>query len=290
MTAALASVPQKAGPGRLSAEAAALQEQFPPRVVPPAWETTRAGRQAVLDRLLAPPFPLPAASGQRQRRRGLTRILDWLESQPGQTWQDRWTASGADTGGPADEDWRTGLVSWLKTTGEIAAGDMWAHKTLDVIRPGIRWLLTTTSPQNIAAEMARVRDPDGFAALRAAGQSAVIGEVTPRGALARIAFILAAKGGTVRSITVGDCIELMEASAAECTGEEAKAPTSTSCCTRPGCSRRAPRPPCAFSAACITDSSPRTSSSTGTTSPAGQSATCWRTTCANGSPHSTTTR
>ncbi len=226
MTAALASVTRRAGPGRLSPEAAALRAQFPPRVVPAAWETTRAGRQAVLDRLLAPPFPLPAPSGQRQRRRGLTRILDWLESQPGQTWQDRWAASGADTGGPAGQDWRTGLVSWLKATGEIAAGNMWAHKTLgggllplvcgDVIRPGIKWLLTTTCPQNIAAEMARVRDPDGFAALRTAGQSAVVGEVTARGALSRIAFILAAKGGTVAGITVGDCIELMEASAAEC--------------------------------------------------------------------------
>jgi hypothetical protein len=157
VTAALAPVTRQAGPGRLSPEAAALRAQFPPRVVPAAWGATRAGRQAVLDRLLAPPFPLPAPSGQRQRRRGLTRILDWLESQPGQTWQDRWTASGADTGGPADQDWRPGLVSWLKAVGEIAADNIWAHKTLgggilplicgDVIRPGIRWLLTTTCPQ-----------------------------------------------------------------------------------------------------------------------------------------------
>jgi integrase len=226
MTATLTASPPAGRAARLSAEALALQAEFPPRAVPASWEATHQDRRAVLARLLAPPFPLDTATGQHQRRFGLIRILEWLQAQPGRTWQDRWNASGADTGGRADPRWRSAPVAWLKDTGRIARGNTTAHMTLgagllqlicgDVIRPSIPWLLTTTSPKNLAAEMARVRDPGGFAALRAAGLASVVGEVTARGALARIAFIMAAKGGTVPGITVGDCLELLEISAVEC--------------------------------------------------------------------------
>ena len=58
----------------------------------------RAERAKVLDRLLRPPFAL-AKPGQATRRFGLIRVLDWLEQQPGDTWQERWIASGADAAG-----------------------------------------------------------------------------------------------------------------------------------------------------------------------------------------------
>jgi len=35
----------------------------------------------------------------------------------------------------------------------------------DVVRPSTRWLLTTKTPKNLAASMARTRDPQAFAAL-----------------------------------------------------------------------------------------------------------------------------
>ena len=76
--------------------------KFPARPVSASWEATRQDRHAVLARLLAPPFPLDTATGQHQRRFGLIRILEWLQAQPGWTWQERWDASGADTGGRAD--------------------------------------------------------------------------------------------------------------------------------------------------------------------------------------------
>jgi integrase len=211
--------------GRLTAEASALWAKFPARPVPVRWEATCSDSAAVLARLLAPPFPLDSATGQHQRRFGLIRLLEWLQAQPGQTWQDRWMSSGVDTGGRADPHWRQVPVAWLKNTGRITSDNTTAHMTLgagllqlicgDVIRPSIGWLLTTTSPQNIAAEMARVRDRDGFTALQAIGQASVIGNVTAAGAFARIAFIMAAKGGTVRDITVGDSLELTQISAIE---------------------------------------------------------------------------
>ena len=220
MTVTLEAGPEDCRAERFSADAQAARVKFPARPVSAGWEATRQDRHAVLARLLAPPFPLDTATGQHQRRFGLIRILEWLQAQPGWTWQERWDASGADTGGRADPRWRSAPVAWLKTTGRISPSNTTAHMTLgagllqlicgDVIRPSLSWLLTTTSPQNLAAEMARVRDPAGFAALTAASQAAVVGGVTARGAVARIAFIMAAKGGSVRDITVGDCLELIE--------------------------------------------------------------------------------
>ena len=227
MTNAGTAVRQRAGRAAgLSAEASALRQKFPPRTVPVSWEATCQDKQAVLARLLTAPFPLDTATGQHQRRFGLIRILDWLQSQPGQTWQDRWSASGIDTGGTAGGNWRGVPVRWLKETGRIAQANTTAHMTLgagllqlicgDIIRPSIAWLLTTTSPVHLATEMARVRDADGFAAVHALGRTSVTGNVTLTGALTRIAFIMAAKGGAVRDITVGDSLELLEISAVEC--------------------------------------------------------------------------
>ena len=213
-----------AGGRRLSAEASALSLRFPPRPVPDRWEATCQDRRSVLARLLAAPFALAGTSGQYQRRFGLIRTLDWLADQPGHTWQERWLASGADADGATD--WRRLPLQWLSETGRIAPTNTTARMTLgsgllqlicaDVIRPGIAWLLTTATPQNLAAEMARVRDPDGYAAVHAVSKTSATGSVTAEGALARIAFIMAAKGGMIRDITVGDSLELVEISAAEC--------------------------------------------------------------------------
>ena len=196
-----------------------------------------------------PPFPLDTATGQHQRRFGLIRFLDWLEAQPGWTWQERWDASGVTpAGGPTPREERS--RAWLKTTGRISPSNTTAHMTLgagllelicgDVIRPSVSWLLTTTS-RRTGGEMARVRDPAGFAALTAASQAAVVGGVTARGALDRIAVIMAAKGGSVRDITVGDCLELLEiADVRRDQRRTGRGPTSTSCCTLSAYSRRRP--------------------------------------------------
>jgi len=46
-------------------------------------------------------FTVPGAGRARDqtRRRGLARMLDWLQRQPGDTWQEKWLASGADAAG-----------------------------------------------------------------------------------------------------------------------------------------------------------------------------------------------
>ena len=84
----------------------------------------------------------------------------------------------------------------------------------DVIRPSLSWLLTPAIPKNLAAEMARSRDPGGFAALSALARTDPASAATKDLAARRIAAILAAKGGTIAGITVGDCLELLDVLAA----------------------------------------------------------------------------
>ncbi len=217
--AGMTSAPAHAGARKLSAEAAALWERFPPRPVPVSWQATEQDRAGVTGRLLAPPFALDNPGSHHNRRLGLLRTLDWLQAQPGGTWQDRWNASGAGADGAID--WRPPVVRWLKDTGRIAADNTSVGGTLgmgllqlicgDVLRPAISWLLTTVAPRNLQGEMARTRDGAGFAALAALSATGSSGYDTSRTAMDWIAVVLAAKGGTVAEITVGDSLELLAA-------------------------------------------------------------------------------
>ena len=81
----------------------------------------------------------------------------------------------------------------------------------DVIRPSLSWLLNPETPKNLAAEMARSRDPGGFAALAALARTDPASAATKDLAARRIATILAAKGGVIADTTVGDCLELLGA-------------------------------------------------------------------------------
>ena len=60
--------------------------------------------------------------------------------------------------------------------------------------------------------MAAVRDPHGIAELRTARMVNTVGDATMLPAIEKVAVIMAAKGGTVRDVTVGDCLETMRIS------------------------------------------------------------------------------
>jgi len=83
-----------------SATKAEQHVEYEPRPSEQAWWQTRQGREALVERLLEL-FTDPGAGRTRDktRRRGLAKLLDWLQRQPGDTWQDRWLASGADSAG-----------------------------------------------------------------------------------------------------------------------------------------------------------------------------------------------
>jgi hypothetical protein len=214
------------------APSAALLRRFPPRLVPASWALSSQPKPQVLARLLAPPFATGRGNLDQERRRGLIRMLDWLEAQPGESWQDRWITSGADAAGnPA---WRGLLADWLAAPGRgprdpehvslLAGRAIMLLTCADVIRPSLGWLLAPATPAGLSAEMARVRDPAGFAALAVIYQADQVNSHTTQLALRRIAAVLAAKGGLIADITIGDCLELLQIAGDLLCGSDATSP------------------------------------------------------------------
>ena len=192
-----------------------LWQRFPPRTPAPSWPATEQTREALLARLLAAPFTVEEDRAARARRQlGLVRLLDWLGEHPGDTWQQRWLASGADAMGNAE--WWRPLLAWARPRNPRAGVSTSSNLRVcalllagaDVIRPSLDWVLTPRAPQNLVAVMARARDPRGFAELSALCAASPAGRTMKTAALRRAATILAVKGGTLREITVGDCLEL----------------------------------------------------------------------------------
>ena len=145
---------------------ASLLDRFPPRPAAKTWAVTRQPREQLLDRLLSPPFRMDNTQSQANRKAGATQLLAWLESLPGETWQERWAASGAEEAA----DWRALPARWIKgghrtrddrgpEVSRLGTG-MILLVTGDALRPGLPFLLTFTS-RHLAAEMARTRDPEG---------------------------------------------------------------------------------------------------------------------------------
>lgn len=93
--------PAQAGPGL-----SALLERFPARPASSSWTTSTEPADRLAARLSAPPFTAASGAGQGRRRAGLVKVLRWLESHRGDSWQQRWLASGADTMG--NTQWRRG--------------------------------------------------------------------------------------------------------------------------------------------------------------------------------------
>ncbi|MFJ9900509.1 tyrosine-type recombinase/integrase [Streptomyces sp. NPDC091280] len=188
-----------------------LRSAFPARPVPDTWPATAEDRAQVKERLAE--FSANANRHTRYiRGRGAQTILRWLELFPGGTWQQRWLNSGSDEQRrgwldhlmEAISDGRYGRVDRT----ELSSGAL-VLVCADVIRPSLEWLMTRQS-LNLRQLVSERRDPDGFAALAAPELWS-----TNLGFNARyqIAMLVVAKGGGVRDISVGDCLELRETEA-----------------------------------------------------------------------------
>lgn len=209
-TVPMGSVPVKQ-PG------AALLASFPPRPIASSWPATETSRSAVLARVLTTPFALDNPLSQQTRRLGVLAVLSWLQTFSGASWQQRWQSSGTED----QLDWRDMItaVSAGRSRSNVAAGTRLPHLgpgllvliCADVIRPSLGWLLRfAPARRGLASEMARTRDSAAFAALAESCTQARVGLQTGQQALTRIAVILAAKGGPVTEVQVGDCVELLQ--------------------------------------------------------------------------------
>jgi hypothetical protein len=189
---------------------AAGQVTWRPRPVAGSWWQTRQDRDELTARLLAL-FTVPGEGRTRDktRRRGLTKLLDWLERLPGDTWQDRWLASGADGAGI---EWTNLPLQGRGPVGHHRRDELCSGILLlvcgQVIRPGYEWLLRQRQPLMLA-QARTVLDADGFRRLEDEATEAA--GWAKSDALGKITWMVIRKGGPVSDITVGDCVELTEA-------------------------------------------------------------------------------
>jgi integrase len=188
------------------------RDRFPARPDVTDWPGAalpRAEAQRQLARVLAS----GRSAGQGYARAGPGALLDWLEDQPGATWQERWLASGADRAGTPG--WRELPRRWLRDRGRPPA--YWlagmsvalrAAACADVVRPSMHWLLAGGAANNhFTQALAAERDPAGFARLQGLlDADPELSAAARRLTVHRAAVIVAAKGGTLGQVTTGDLL------------------------------------------------------------------------------------
>jgi hypothetical protein len=202
-------------------EANALRKLFPPRSVPDTWPASAATHDEILERVDRT-FVTAVNGTRRNRIRGAEKLLRWLATFSGDSWQQRWCASPAHN---LRQQWHAAPQNWLcetaiNTTNDLQSG-LLALLCEDVIRPHVSWVVGHRS-RLWASAIATYRDPDGFAALTSSLTPDQRSRQHIKTAFGQIARIVIAKGGGVRDVTVGDCLEFRELYAAAQTRSRGK--------------------------------------------------------------------
>ncbi|MCX4428343.1 hypothetical protein [Streptomyces mirabilis] len=93
---------------------------------------------------------------------GARAVLSWLETFPGDTWQQRWESTPAAT---KHRRWYEQVREWARTidktptVGSVQSG-MLALIYVDALRPDLQWLVSNCS-RFIRPAIQATRDPDG---------------------------------------------------------------------------------------------------------------------------------
>ena len=90
--------------------------KYPPRPAARTWPEATLGRAEVLELVARPSSGLKRSAFELLCRRGLPRLFDWLEEQPGESFQERWAASGAEVAGG---DWGAEPAAFLEAQGRL---------------------------------------------------------------------------------------------------------------------------------------------------------------------------
>ncbi|MFE4331482.1 site-specific integrase [Streptomyces sp. NPDC056831] len=212
MTIATLTAPPQTPRKLAGAEATALLQRFPPRQNLESWFMTEADTDYVLDALRQPPFRAEGDSAHSTRMVGARAILAWLTAFPGSTWQANWDASPAahSTAGwhGTVRDWAAAKLGRRPTSACLASGTL-ALICADVIRPSPAWLAASSS-NALRPAMVAARDPEGFARLEAQFPAAIRSTRHASAGLKAVARLLAAYGGRVEDIVVGDLLVLLQ--------------------------------------------------------------------------------
>jgi hypothetical protein len=186
----------------------ALRRKFPPRDVPTAWARTSMTANEIFALLSEPPLAAPGKTRYFTRRSGALKVLDWLTTFPGSTWQERWYASPAHELGAG---WVNAVPGSVSSSSEDALRTGIVGLAIaDVIRPSLKWAAAACRQSGWRAAMALHRDPEGFAELAAHVGPAIWDGHLGFESRTQLAILLFAKGGLIGDITVGDCLQLWE--------------------------------------------------------------------------------
>jgi hypothetical protein len=168
-----------------------------------SWPQTEASRAQIVVRILK--IAEQAGGSLPLHRMSVRRLLDWLESQPGSTWQQRWKASGAEQAGRA---WMAPLAGSGRRGGgtadqDVIKGGMMLLLAGQIIRPDLGWLLDQSYVKTLAVAFSQI-DPAGLDALQQTFDARESGGSfeSARNVIARI---LVCKGGPLTAVTAGDC-------------------------------------------------------------------------------------
>lgn len=186
-------------------ESASVLRAFPPRNPEVSW----AGTEKTLDQVLGRVEELRTAkkTTEVQRTTGARLLLAWLETFEGNTWQQRWDNSPASA---SYDDWSRyakehAVIYGRRPTQATLSAGMLALICADTIRPSLQWLAGNRSryfrPAVIAA-----RDPSGFARLEAEVPENERESRSGSEAMKYLAMVVAAHGGGVDDIVVGDLL------------------------------------------------------------------------------------
>jgi hypothetical protein len=114
----------------------------------PSWPQAELSRAAVSDLAFELPTGAQDADKRAGRRYSTNLFLQWLETWPGDTWQQRWEASGVETHG---RRWREAPTAFVFK--QIEASEFVARRhvvagtgcllCLRVLRPGYDWMVTS---------------------------------------------------------------------------------------------------------------------------------------------------
>ncbi|MET8029017.1 site-specific integrase [Streptomyces avermitilis] len=194
-------------------EAAALMAAFPPRPRLTTWPATAASREAVLEFIPQSSSRLGHPNSHNIRMGGARALLQWLETFPGDSWQQRWEASpsaGSALGWEAPAQAWAPSIDRKPQRGALGAG-LLLLISADVIRPSLRWLTSSTS-RFLRPSLEAARDPDGFKSLLVSRPPHERETKLASKTLNAVARIMAANGGGLDDIVVGDVLALLQAS------------------------------------------------------------------------------
>lgn len=177
---------------------------------PTVWPASQLSYEEVLDAV----HDLEIAEGATSRRfiraqvLFAEKLLGWLLTFPGESWQQRWQATGANTAG---RGWAALATESENERGDFvnAAGKL---LVLDIIRPDYSWLYATVAEFHLFRRLRARRDPEGFATIEAlCDADARLQPTDRRGALTQLTRMLVHNGGTLANLTVADCVEAYRA-------------------------------------------------------------------------------